>query len=82
VPKSNWANTLDECFDPRARMGRDGGTYFNARMSAVSIHAPAWGATLPVYLVATLSEILVSARKSPIPEPRSCDLAASTKKGA
>lgn len=64
----------------RARMGRDAPNPALKALIEVSIHAPAWGATVPVYLVATLSEILVSARKSPIPEPRSRDLAASTKK--
>ncbi len=36
-------------FNPRARVGRDG-TYRSLAASAViSIHAPAWGATVPVY---------------------------------
>ncbi len=35
------------CFNPRARMGRDGKvTYSKMSIHKVSIHAPAWGATI------------------------------------
>ena len=33
-------------FNPRARMGRDVGLLVNSKLGIVSIHAPAWGATL------------------------------------
>ena len=37
------------CFNPRARVGRDiGKEKVSNRERVVSIHAPAWGATLPV----------------------------------
>ena len=34
------------CFNPRARVGRDRGTSTERHCRAVSIHAPAWGATV------------------------------------
>ena len=34
------------CFNPRARVGRDTATVCYHPLVAVSIHAPAWGATL------------------------------------
>ena len=33
-------------FNPRARVGRDSGTMSGGKNSQVSIHAPAWGATV------------------------------------
>ena len=36
-------------FNPRARVGRDSSAYAPFRASIISIHAPAWGATVPVY---------------------------------
>ena len=34
------------CFNPRARVGRDSGTARRTNVNLVSIHAPAWGATV------------------------------------
>ena len=38
------------CFNPRARMGRDEAHHQDYAKPLVSIHAPAWGATLGPYL--------------------------------
>ena len=38
--------TTPVSFNPRARMGRDGPDRQAPRLAAVSIHAPAWGATI------------------------------------
>ena len=38
-------HALQPCFNPRARMGRDGLLRHVLRVDGVSIHAPVWGAT-------------------------------------
>jgi len=40
-PRASWLR----CFNPRARVGRDGIAIFRFSLFSVSIHAPAWGAT-------------------------------------
>ena len=41
----SWVN---QCFNPRARMGRDADTALGGCLPRVSTHAPAWGATCHV----------------------------------
>ena len=44
--KNRTVSKLPQCFNPRAREGRDEETYLGFRATRVSIHAPAKGATL------------------------------------
>ena len=43
---STAGRTCTGRFNPRARMGRDARIYDRIKQTSVSIHAPAWGATL------------------------------------
>ena len=51
------------CFNPRARVGRDRSCIkpFEHKVN-VSIHAPAWGATLPLYGAVLFKESFQSTR--------------------
>ena len=40
-----------ECFNPRTHVGCDGGQVRPCVIGRVSIHAPTWGATYPVYML-------------------------------
>ena len=44
-PGAGWTRSSKSCFNPRARVGRDGRQRAGRLSAAVSIHAPAWGAT-------------------------------------
>ena len=44
-PRRPWRNDIAFGFNSRARMGRDAAWVAVPRFPAVSIHAPAWGAT-------------------------------------
>ena len=49
-----WSVVFIKCFNPRARMGRDDRGSADRIHGNVSIHAPAWGATLPAEMKATV----------------------------
>ena len=49
------------CFNPRSHMGSDIDNTFVSRNSAVSIHAPTWGATLHRYLVLIIMYVSIHA---------------------
>ncbi len=44
--RSKQIRCISSCFNPRARMGRDNAFRIERIYHAVSIHAPAWGATI------------------------------------
>ncbi|ABB24163.1 conserved hypothetical protein [Pelodictyon luteolum DSM 273] len=48
-------------FNPRARVGRDGDCIFAGCPVHVSIHAPAWGATIEPYLSADVVAVSIHA---------------------
>ncbi len=59
---ANAINASLRRFNPRARMGRDHVlAHQRAQVAAVSIHAPAWGATVEVDLVAVAAEVSIHA---------------------
>ena len=50
VGRDTWnrpCRRVYQSFNPRARVGRDSASAFSSLRQSVSIHAPAWGATLP-----------------------------------
>ncbi len=51
------------CFNPRARVGRDIDAQAAPELRLkVSIHAPAWGATLALYFIKAGTEVFQSTR--------------------
>ena len=48
---SAFCSNSTECFNPRTRMGCDSGLALISFLPYVSIHAPAWGATLVAHAV-------------------------------